>query len=282
MSASTAPAHIFRQVRNLLTQDGAQQPGRTLVCGLSYLQRITRSGEITLWYPHADYRGTLPRRLDWVAVRQIEILQESSNNLMESFDMMNRMECMKRFAAMRGGGQRLVVVTAGLDHPPPARNEKRQFDQTLTDRLRRMDRIMWLDEFSRHASRLLAPPQNNLAAALPHLYTTLNAATIFNRRKAGIHDQAIAMLDRITAIPTGNDRIDHSVMVGLKMPKSDLRQDRFFTLTGDFQYIGFMGALASTFRMFNATVPTAMHLRSYGDHMKGRWTRSTAACATGG
>lgn len=266
----------------MLTPDGAQQSGRTLVCGLSYLQRITRGGEITVWYPHADYRGTLPPQLDWVAVKQIEILQESSNNLMESFDLMNRMECMKRFAAMRGGGQRLVVITAGLDKPPPARNEKGLFDQTLTSRLRRMDRILWLDDFSREASRLLQPRQNNLATVLPHVYTTLNAATIFNRRKTGVHEQAIAMLERITAIPAAADRIDHSIMVGLKMPKNALRQDRCFRLTGDLQYIGFMDAIASTFRLFHATAPTAMHLRSYGDHMKGRWAHHRPACEARG
>lgn len=273
MPSALPVPNIFRRAHHLMTTDNSA--GRTITHGMSYLQRISRGGQMLLWQPPG--LQTRPLRfdqLDWAAVRQVEILQESSAQAIESMEIEEGLRSIREHAMMRGGGLRMVVITAGTTNHPRADNDQQTFDRTLRERLRSMDRMHWLDDFSRQAALLVNQAGQNLPERLPHIYTTLNAANVFNRTHTLPCTDATRFLTAIDSLPQ-RQGFEHDIMIGLKEPRADAHARREFNRLPERLYMGFVNALISSFSHFGL-MPTAIHMRSYGDHLKGHWSKSAA------
>ena len=93
-------SNIFRKAHYMMTEDAAL--GRTITCGLSYMQRIGRGAEITLWRPEGRKNQPVDfSRFDWATIRQVEILQENSAQQLESMDIEDGIRSIREHCMMR-------------------------------------------------------------------------------------------------------------------------------------------------------------------------------------
>ena len=238
--------------------------GRTITCGFAYLQRIKFGGQIHMWQSGKNPNPAAFDHLDWASIRQVEILQESSDQTIESLEVEEGMRSMKEMATMRAGGVRIVLISAGITHPPKDINDQRTFDTLLRGRLRGMDRVMWLDEMSHNATEEIKLEKSALTERLPHLFTTLDAARMFNKQNALPCNDATRLLNAVGRI-CGSENLEHDVMIGLKSPRADTFLGREFGRLSERKYLGFIGALQATYAHFGLETTTQM--RGYGDHI---------------
>ncbi len=263
---------IFRQVQRLMTED-ATTAGRRLVCGLSYLQRVRFGGQFTLWQPPTARDWAPHGKVDWVSAQQVEFLQENSV-ILESMEIMEGLRSIREHAMSRAGGLRLTIITAGVTDRPASGNEQQDFTSLLQDKLRHMDQMRWLDEFGQAASAMLTLSGLSLPERVPQLYTTLGAVQIYCRSNA-IHHAVQGFLDQAATVKPADSR-QHNVMIGIKEPRCAAKNQRPFNRMNERLYLGFFGALSATYAHFGL-MPTALHMRSYGDHVKGHIQRQPAA-----
>ncbi len=263
---------IFRQVQRLMTEDAAAS-GRRVVCGLSYMQRVRFGGQFTLWQPPTARDRAPTGRVDWVSAQQVEFLQENSV-ILESMEIMEGLRSIREHAMSRAGGLRVTIITAGVSDRPASVNDQQDFTRLLQDKLRHMDQMRWLDEFGQAASAMLTLSGLSLPERVPQLYTTLGAAQIY-RRSTATHQAVQGFLNQVTAVTPANSS-QHDVMIGIKEPRCAANNQRPFNRLTERLYLGFFGALSATYAHFGL-MPTALHMRSYGDHVKGRVQRHAPA-----
>jgi hypothetical protein len=264
ISRSGSIDRLFGEARIHLTPD---MTGRIVTRGFSYLSRIGKGrAGMRLWEPPAEAQKAAPQRLDWVSIKQIEILQEAGDNAIESLEIESGLWSIREMITMRAGGVRLVVITAGYSNPPKTVNDQKKLDGMLDSRLRNFDRMQWFDEMSHSATDQVRRSGLNIEERLPHVFTTMDAADVFGHTEKLDCANIRKFLEQIADVPVTKD-INHTVMMGLKSPRSDLFNRRQFNRLSDRMQIPFMSALRMTYAHFGLSVHSQM--RGYGDHMHG-------------
>jgi hypothetical protein len=170
--------------------------GRRITAGFSYIQRITKSATIDMWFPDALQTeldavmatGKTPGPehfpAEWAAVRQFEFLQEAGNIKIYDLDPERLMRSLRDLTRnMRGGGYRVTVATIGSYSTDTKTDELAILDQRLQDRISRLLSMLFLEEQSEKMNAMLADALRteswDYQMALPHVGVTLGAKDLF-------------------------------------------------------------------------------------------------------
>ncbi len=269
------------------TLPSPESADRVMTCGFSYLQHIGAGARVNMWVPLAEQQSyspsDIPAKLDWIAIRQVEVLHEGCH--IELFDM--EMEHFKRslkfFNAARGRSQRLVVMIGGRYRNPRANQDHlARFDHRFRRRLQSMINMLWLDEMNAvtgRASGRSLPEEWNIGQLLPHIGATFGAMQLFQPKSLQTSPQgqhyalATQFLHVVQAMPRQAAR-EHSIFVGLKIPKFQDDNDIDWGPAPEFQRLPFIQALQAVFRPFGMAMASTHHPRGHGDHMHCRKRRS--------
>ncbi|MGB4101226.1 MAG: hypothetical protein WBK91_04900 [Alphaproteobacteria bacterium] len=252
-----------------------ESAARIITCGFSQLQRIGGGAQINMWHPkHVGTDATKPIPLQWVAIRQVEILFEGSHIELFNMEMENFKRSLRSFCACRAGGQRLAIVVGGIYQGTKASQDRLAFfDATLRDRLHDIVNILWLDEFSEtFTGRAAGNTGSDITKLLPYVGTALGARQLFQKKTSApssftnTHDMALNFISAVDAMPRSCAK-EYSVLVGLKIPTHRPDNDIDWVTPHEFQRLPFMQALHSVFNTFGMDTPTTHHPRGHGDHM---------------
>ena len=262
------------------TLPSPESADRVLTCGMSYLQHIGGGGRINMWYPRQ--RAAMPQasRLEWLAIRQVEVLYEGCHIELFDMEMENFKRSLKFFNVARARSIRLAVIIGGhYNNPRQNQDHLHRFDHRFRRRLQSMINMLWLDEMNavtrRTSSQADSRADWDITALLPQLGTLLNAQQIFRpaalqHSPHGWHlDEARKFLGSVDNMPRQSAR-DHSVYVGLKIPKLQDDNDIDWGPAPEFQRLPFIQALQSVFGTFGMEMPSTHHPRGHGDHMHAR------------
>ena len=268
---------LFKVVGSWLpSQPSPESADRVMTCGFSMLQHIGAGARVNMWLPKAGTEISHPP-LEWVAIRQVEVLQEGCH--IELFDM--EMEHFKRslvyFNSARARGRRLAIILGGHYSRKTSsipNDHLVNFDNRFHDRLQSMVNLLWMQHMQEVTSRTKCRINEewDVTSLLPHVGTTLNAMQLFrpkalmNSQQGHHHALARGFMDEIQRMPRQSVR-EHSVTVGLMLPKHQDDNDIDWGPSPEFSRAPFMNALFSVFGAFGMGTPTTHHPRSYGDHM---------------
>jgi len=266
--------------------------GRRIVCGFTYMKRIGKSSSTDLWFPDAVKEAVAERilagdasvldefRVEWAAVRQFELLQESGNLAIEDLKVDDFKKAFQNLMKMRAGGYRVTVITLGRYVEPAAYDELRILDRRLQDEITRLIHMLYLDEQSAAMSgerRLqLRTEQWRCADALPHVAMALGERALFakgnDQRARNMSESFFRLLEMLP-----RRHIVHDVAVGLSLPEAVAQKNWVYIAAGENQFAQFHTALGTVFRGFDAVTlsgmpeqgvkPTMHHMRGYGDRL---------------
>lgn len=263
----------------LPAQPSPESADRVMTCGFSMLQHIGAGARVNMWYPRKkESRAPLLARLEWLAIRQVEVLQEGSHIELFDMEMENFKRSLKFFNVARARSQRLVVVIGGTYKNPRANQDHlARFDHRFRARLQSMINMLWLDDMNAVSGRVSGKAEDDwdITRLLPHVGATLGAKAIFNpvsiqRSEQAEHfAQAASFFDEIKQMPRQAAR-EHSIFVGLKIPKHQDDNDIDWGPAPEFQRLPFIQALQAVFQSFDMATPTTHHPRGHGDHMNFR------------
>lgn len=234
---------------------------RTMTCGFSMLQHIGAGARVNMWFPRAainEQQFSAPR-LEWIAIRQVEVLHEGCHIELFDMEMENFKRSLKFFNAARARSQRLVVVIGGNYKNPRANQDHlARFDHKFRGRLQCMINMLWLNEFnavaSRTTGRVGAGDSWDITSLLPNVGTVFEAQRIFNPSGLQSSSQAKQLilasqfLEEVRDMPRNAAR-EHSVYVGLKIPKHQDDNDIDWGPSPEFQRLPFIQALQAVFRL---------------------------------
>ena len=266
----------------LPAQPSPESAARVMTCGFSMLQHIGAGARVNMWYPRRTMNGIAPllARIEWLAIRQVEVLHEGCHIELFDMEMENFKRSLKFFNVARARSQRLVVIIGGTYKNPRANQDHlTRFDHRFRARLQSMINMLWLDEMNAVTSRVTgkagADDDWDIMRMLPNVGATFGAKEIFNpvaiqkSQQAEHFAQAADFLDEIKHMPRNSAR-EHSIFVGLKIPKHQDDNDIDWGPAPEFQRLPFIQALQSIFNAFDMDTPTTHHPRGHGDHMNFR------------
>lgn len=279
--------------------------GRTITAGFSFIQRITKSANIDVWFPEALREKLYAKMLsgeqltgrdfpaEWAAVRQFELLQEAGNYKIYDLQSDHLTRTMVDLAQnMRAGGYRVTVATIGGYDKDAQQDDLTILDERLQERISALTHMLYLDEESRRSSDDQAAKLKqgawNYQTDLPHVAVTLGARNLFRPIKDPAnptaaerrHKLAQGFFDILGQLPQCN--IVHETAIGLQLPD----------LSGEHQWI-YLADAENTLRSFNTLMTdlfspfdrislgrlqgyegadygvkaTVQHMRSYGDRL---------------
>ncbi len=283
--------------------------GRRIVCGFSYIQRIGKGAATEVWFPSSLKEKVAARVLagdasvldefhvEWAAVRQFELLQESDNYYIYDLKVEHFTRAYDDIMKMRARGYRITVITMGNYASPAHYDELRILDVKLQDEITQLIHMLYLEEQSLaetyERKQELWAGAWDYAQALPHVAMTLGAGNLFTRdfisklkqdeeeeggksegKKGGSGDSRGAKMARkarqqklsqsffriLEKLPQRH--IAHDVAVGLTLPESINRKNWVYCAPGEFQYNAFQTALATVFRAADHISLGALHERA--------------------
>lgn len=266
--------------------------GRKIVCGFTYMKRIGKASSTDLWFSDAVQESVASRilagdasvldefRVEWAAVRQFELLQESGNLAIEDVKVDDFKRAFQNLMKMRAGGYRVTVITLGRYAEPDGHDELRILDRRLQDEITRLVHMLYLDEQSAaitgdHRQQLRAA-QWRCADALPHVAMALGERALFSR---GENQRGRAMTEgffRVLGL-LPQRHIVHDVAVGLSLPEAVAQKNWVYIAAGENQFTQFHTALTTVFQGFDHVSLSGMpeqgvkatmhHMRGYGDRL---------------
>jgi len=254
--------------------------GRVITFGYSQIQKVAGGATINLWRPRdlpEQYRKA--DKLEWAAIRQVEILQEGSHIELWDLNAHELWESFKYFRVGRARGCRLAIVVAGVYKKPVNEDHLSSFDKELRERLQNMAGMLWLDElgklYTQELKEHLEKSSWNVTKSLPHVGTALNAIQVFRRDNPKFSGQLSQSRDAINFFTqleglSMEEGPKHDVMVGLKLPQHQADNDIDWGPTAEFSRMPFNSALKSIFNTFGLDCGQIHHLRGYGDHMNSK------------
>ncbi len=190
--------------------------GRSVVCGLSHLQRIGKGATTDVWFPQVPSAdGGTPAwddpdlleslNIEWAAVRQFEIMQEGENIVVENLKVTNFRKAFYRALRMRGGGYRVTLITLGRYDNVKDQDDLNLLDQRLQETITGLVHMLYLEEESASMSQVVHRALQNdtwsVSDALPHLAATLGAMSLFGRgpshaqRQKRLTEKFVLLLD---------------------------------------------------------------------------------------
>ncbi|NTU76888.1 MAG: hypothetical protein HGA90_03615 [Alphaproteobacteria bacterium] len=272
--------------------------GLRIVCGFSFLQHIGKAAMTEMWFP-ADLRRDIVARLaageagalddlrvDWAAVRQFELMQETDNRKVKKLDVTNFKRATEYLMKMRAGGYRLTVVTLGRNVDPPDQDDLKILDQKLQEEITDIVHMLFLEDQSATLTKeqivALKKGAWNYAEALPHVAMTLGAARLFaKRQKPDRTETMMNFFHLLELLPRRH--IVHDVALGLALPEATAQKKRVMIQDAEFQYHAFQTALSTIFGMFDCVslsalqertatsseiMPVMHHMRGHGDRLR--------------
>jgi DNA segregation ATPase FtsK/SpoIIIE-like protein len=192
--------------------------GRRMRAVFSYAQRIGKAANMDIWFPD-EANKTPALSVRWAAIREIEILQEADNLVIEDLQVENLNKALFRdYPKMRSGGYRIVMAMVGDYCPGDHRDDLSIADALLQERMESLVNIMWLEEWSAAMTKALRQPSAStwqIAEQLPHVAAGFDAAALFNKN----HKKEAALrqfMDCLRELPARH--VDQDMTIGLKLP----------------------------------------------------------------
>jgi len=252
---------------------------RIITCGLSLNQNVGMGAQINMWFPRQAIEPAQLSAIDslqWLAIRQIEILREGNHYELFELDMDNFKRSLRWFNASRAHGQRFIVIIGG-SYRSIRNNQDHlvRFDHRFRNRLRSLVNMIWLDEMNavtrRHSGMADKTGDWDIATLLPQIGALFGAHKIFQRDvlqtiQSPHYDLAMRFLAATRRLPCAAAK-EHSVFVGLKIPQHQADNDVDWAPSSEGSRLNFAYALQSVFNTFGMDTPTAHHPRAHGDHM---------------
>ena len=266
--------------------------GRKIVCGFTYMKRIGKASSTDLWFPDAIRESVAARilagdasvldefRVEWAAVRQFELLQESGNLAIEDLKVDDFKRAFQNLMKMRAGGYRVTVITLGRYVEPSAYDELRILDRRLQDEITRLIHMLYLDEQSAAMTcdrrQQLRAEQWRCTDALPHVAMALGEHALFGKSdqqsKRTMTEGFFRLLELLP-----QRHIVHDVAVGLSLPEAIAQKNWVYIAAGENQFMQFHTAMSTVFRGFDhvslsgmpeqGVKATMQHMRGYGDRL---------------
>lgn len=273
--------------------------GRKIVCSFSYIQRIGKGAVTEVWFPAGLSQAVAERivagdasaldgfHVEWAAVRQFELMQESDNYYIYDLRVTDFKRAYDDIMKMRARGYRLAVVTMGRYVDPSFEDELRLLDERLQEEISQCVRMLYLGEQSaqetrRHASALRQGVWD-VVQALPHVAMTMGAQRLFSKEgRSSFTARQRHLTERffhiLSLLP--QRAMAHDVAVGLAIPDAKNRKNQVYRPDGDSQFTAFQNALSAVFRFADhlslgalherggagrEVMATVRHMRGYGD-----------------
>ncbi|NTU76391.1 MAG: hypothetical protein HGA90_01000 [Alphaproteobacteria bacterium] len=269
--------------------------GRRILFGFSYLKNIGKNAATHAWFAPSFQEDIAARiqsgdasvleqfRVDWAAVRQFELLQESGNGEIYPLEITNHRFAFKMLMRQRAGGVRVTLITMGLYVDPLEYDELAILDRRLQDAIAQFVSMLYLEEQSAISQAglddLISTGQWRYDKALPHVAMALGGERILRPLRSSRATERFFQL--LEMLPAG--QISHDIVLGLQIPDAAARNEEIRIIPMEQRYCAFQTALTNIFRGFDrlslgqlherrdaASEVKAVtgHMRCYGDHMQ--------------
>lgn len=278
--------------------------GRKIVCGFTFIKRIGKHSATDLWFPKTLQEDVIERiaagdtavldefKVEWAAIRQFELLQESGNLAIEDLKADDHNKSFTYLVGMRAGGYRVTIVTLGRYEKPDDKDDLKILDRRIQDEITRLVQMLYMEKESHIASEIqhsaLQTGNWNFADSLPHVAETLGARNLFNRSPEGREHKLNDAFFRILEL-LSNRNISHDVAVGLAIPELNNVKHWVYIAKKEDQFLQFQTAMNNIFQGFDhislsgmpesKTMASMKHLRGYGERTTLRDLEANRAAA---
>ena len=273
--------------------------GRKIVCGLSYLQRIGKTGKVDVWFPSTLQQQVASRisagdetvldefQVEWAAVREFELLRDAGNLAIYDLKVENLNRSFEEVQKMRAGGYRVTVITLGRYIEPGTYDELRLLDKRLQDEITRLIHMLYMEEESARATSTYTAALHqecwNSTDTLPHILQALGEMRLFKPHKQSADTKmAETFLKVLELLP--QKHMAHDMAVGLALPEATAHRGWTYLAAGEYQFSTFQTALSTVFGQFDCVnmdalqgrttslssqiMPAMHHMRGHGDRLR--------------